>query len=342
MNYKKIFALFMVGVVILLAMIGFIGPDEIVLALKSANMKYVLIAVLIQIFLLVLWAVRWSIISKSLDIKHRKLPLFAMTLLGLTVNEITPSGRAGGEPVRAYLLGKESGEPFKKTFASVMGDKIFDTFPFAILAVVALLYLIFTIKLSESITATLIGILIIFVALLAIIIYACINENFANRIIRGIFSIGRRLFSRNLDVYEKRVLDAVSEFQENLRVLMADRNVFIASSIISFLSWFLELVRVYFVFLAFGTEVSLGMIASVFLVSTLVGMIPTLPGGVGAIDGVMILIYSVAGISPFVSTASTLIERLISFWFVAILGLLTLPYFGTKVLDEVNFGDEEK
>ena len=71
-------------------------------------------------------------------------------------------------------------------------------------------------------------------------------------------------------------------------------------------------------------------------------MIPTLPGGVGAIDGVMILIYSVAGISPFVSTASTLIERLISFWFVAILGLLTLPYFGTKVLDEVNFGDEEK
>ena len=94
--------------------------------------------------------------------------------------------------------------------------------------------------------------------------------------------------------------------------------------------------RMYLVFMAFGVQVSIGMVAAVFLLSTLVGMIPTLPGGLGAIDGVMILVYSLSGIPPFISTAVTLVERLISFWMVSVLGLLTLPYFGTGVLDEVD------
>lgn len=50
----------------------------------------------------------------------------------------------------------------------------------------------------------------------------------------------------------------------------------------------------------------------------------------------MILVYSLSGIPPFISTAVTLVERLISFWMVSVLGLLTLPYFGTGVLDEVD------
>lgn len=341
MNYKRVFGLLSIGVVILAIMVYFVGPGEILLALKEADLYYVLLAIIIQFVVLFLLTACWAVVVSSLDIKYKKIPLFAMELLGLAVNNLTPSGRAGGEPVRAYLLSKSSGEPFKKTFATVMGDKLFDTFPFAALAVVAILYLILTIHLSQTITATLIGVLILFVVLLGLIIYICINEKFALKSIKWVFRQVRKITSRDLDKAEKSTLEQVSGFQTSLRLLMANRKVFALAVIISCLAWLLEVVRVYVIFLAFGTQVSLGMIASVFLISTLVGMIPTLPGGVGAIDGVMILIYSMAGVSPFVSTATTLIERLISYWMVSIMGLATLPYFGTGVLDEVSMSESE-
>lgn len=342
MNYKRVFALLSLGIVILAIMIYFVGPGEILKALETADPFYVLVAIIIQIVVLILLTACWGVVASSLDIKYKKIPLFAMELLGLAINNLTPSGRAGGEPVRAYLLSKYSGTPFKKTFATVMGDKLFDTFPFAALAIIAMIYLIFTIRLSFTVTATLIGVLILFVLLLGFIIYICINESFAVRSIKWVFRQVRKITKRDLDNYEKTTLEQVSGFQDSLRYLMANKRVFFLAVLISCGAWLLEVVRVYVVFLAFGTDVSLGLIASVFLISTLVGMIPTLPGGVGAIDGIMILVYSIAGISSFISTAATLIERLISYWLVSFMGLATLPYFGTGVLDEVSISESEQ
>ncbi len=342
MDYKKVLALLLVGIVILAGMIIFIGPGEILEALEQANINYVILAIVIQLVVMFLWTLRWNIISKSLDIPCKMFPMFAMLTLGLTINNLTPSGRTGGEPVRAYLLGKSSNVDFRRTFATVMGDKLFDTFPFAVLALVAMLYLVYTIHLSEVLTTTLLVFIVIFVVLLALILYICINEKFANNVISWIFRQARRVTSRDLDSYEEKSLSAVHGFQEGLYSLMKNRKVFVFACIISFSTWFLEITRVYVIFLAFGVHVSPGMVAAVFLVSTLVGMVPTLPGGLGAIDGVMIIIYSLAGITTFISTAATLIERLISFWMVSIMGLLTLPYFGTGVLDKVSISQDKE
>lgn len=336
MNYKKVLGLLAIGLIVLVAMVLFIGPGQIFEALKKANVNYVILAVLLQFVIMGLWTVRWGLIASGLDIQFSKIPLFAMLLVGLAVNNITPSGRGGGEPVRAYLLSRSSGKSFDSTFATVMGDKLFDTGPFVVLAICALLYLIFGLHMSFSLYVTLIVALILFVAFIAFIFYICINEEIGTRVIRWIFNVLDRFLKRDVRKYESKALTALAGFQRDLKYLMRDKSLFIKAVLVSFLVWFLELLRVYIVFLAFGTKVSLGMIAAVFLVSTFVGMVPALPGGIGAIDGLMILLYSMAGIPPSVSTAATLIERGISFWMVSVLGLLMLPYFGTGVLDEVN------
>ena len=72
-----------------------------------------------------------------------------------------------------------------------------------------------------------------------------------------------------------------------------------------------------------------------FIVASLVGMIPLLPGGLGAVDGMMIIFYSAAGIPSSISAAATVIERLISFWMTTIVGLIILPYYGSSVLDKM-------
>ncbi|WP_323736984.1 UPF0104 family protein [Methanosphaera sp. ISO3-F5] len=335
MDYKKIGVLLAIGLIILIAMIMFIGPDQILSALQTANMNYVLLAIVVQIIILALWNTRWSIICKSLNIPHKQLPLFAMTIIGLAINDLTPSGRSGGEPVRAYLLSKSSNEDFKRTFASVMGDKIFDTFPFMVLAIFAIAYLMLYLHLSASLFSLLLISLLLFIIALLFIILLCFNEAIALSTVKWVFRQIKR-FTNKVDKYEETALTSLLGFQNSLKYLLSNKRLLIVASAISFLVWFLELLRVYIVFMAFGVNVSLGMIAAVFLVSSLIGIIPLLPGGLGSIDGVMILLYSMAGISASVSTAATLIERMISLWMVLILGVILLPFFGTGVLDQVE------
>lgn len=338
MDYKKVGALLLVGVVILIAMVLFIGPDQILTSLKTANINYVILAIIIQFIIIWLWNTRWSIICNSLDIPHKQLPLFAMTIVGLAINDLTPSGRSGGEPVRAYLLSKTSSTEFKQTFATVMADKLCDTFPFMALAIFAISYLMMYLHLSTALFTLLLVALCIFVAALIFIVFICINETFGIKTIQWVFRQLRKITSRDLDKYEDTATTSLIGFQRSLIYLMNDKRLLVIATIISFVVWFLELLRVYVVFMAFGVSVSLGMIASVFLVSTLIGVIPILPGGLGSIDGVMILLYSLAGISASVSTAATLVERMISLWMVIIIGVILLPFFGSGALDYIDSG----
>ncbi len=336
MEYKRIFVLLLVGIVILVGMILFIGVDDVLTALTQANKTYVTLAIIVQLTVMCLWDVKWSVLIEGLDIRQSRLSLFAMLLVGLAINNLTPSGRGGGEPVRAYLLSRASGSEFRETFASVMADKLFDTFPFTILAIVAVGYLIFTINLTTSMMAVLFLGIIFSIALLGFVIYVCFNQAIGVKTIRWVFRQLRRFIKRDLDDYERRTIEILLGFQESLEFLMRNRTIFLKAISIAFIVWFLEIMRVYIVFLAFNVNVAIGMVAAVFLISTIVGMIPALPGGVGIVDAMMILVYSMAGITPFVATAATLIERLISYWMVSIMGVVTLPYFGTGILDEVS------
>lgn len=49
----------------------------------------------------------------------------------------------------------------------------------------------------------------------------------------------------------------------------------------------------------------------------------------------MIVFYSAAGVSPSVSAAVTVVERLISFWMVSAMGIAVLPYFGSSVAEKL-------
>ena len=137
MNHKTII-LFLVGIGILAVMVIFIGPGKIESALKNANPWYVALAVFVQFFIYGLWTQRWSITIHSLQISIKRRHIFPMLMVGLAVNNITPSGRGGGEPVRAYMLSKYANAPMENAFATVIADRGLDTFPFVVLAILTL------------------------------------------------------------------------------------------------------------------------------------------------------------------------------------------------------------
>ena len=109
MDKKSIFFLG-ISILILIIMLWFVGIDKVIDALKLANMTLLLLALLVQVFLYFLYTLRWQILNKLADMDVSIKKLLPMVLVGLAVNNITPSGRGGGEPVRAYILSKENEE----------------------------------------------------------------------------------------------------------------------------------------------------------------------------------------------------------------------------------------
>ena len=334
MKNKKVIIFLFIGLAIMGVMLYFIGIEEVIEALKLSNLWLVLLAIVIQIFTYFLYTWRWNIINKTADMDlgiKRSLP---MVLVSLAVNNITPSGRGGGEPVRAYLLAKEGKFKFEDAFATVIADRALDTFPFVILAILTIIGIIFTFSLDIKLIAFLVIMVTLITVGVILLIYVCINEAFGVKLTSWIIKIVSRFYKKFNESTEKRIYEAVKTFQARMNALLREKSIIYYALPLSFVIWIFEILRVYVVFLAFGAKVSPIVIGEVFILASFVGMIPLLPGGLGAIDGIMILFYANAGITASISAAATVVERLISFWMTTFVGLIFLTMFGTSVLDK--------
>ncbi|MGZ7043888.1 MAG: UPF0104 family protein [Methanobacterium sp.] len=335
MNYKPLI-LIIIGIGILIAMILFIGPGNIENAIKQANPWYILFAVIIQFAVYGLWTWRWSITIKSVGISVKKKHIFPMLLVGLAVNNITPSARGGGEPIRGYILSKYSKSTFEKSFATVIADRGLDTFPFIVLAVITIIAAVFYLNLSYYVIYTLIISIVVLLVAFIIALYMSFNLEFGRKVSLWLVKIIKRFSKKDHGTLEDDALKVIHGFQKSMRTLIKDRDVMLYGLPISFLIWFLEIIRVYIIFSAFNVDISLLVIAEVFIISTLIGLIPLLPGGLGAVDGTMIILFTAAGVPPSISAGATIVERLISFWMTSIIGIALLPYFGAGVVEKIT------
>lgn len=338
---RKTILLLGISIIILLVMLWFVGIDQVISALKLANLYIIALAIATQIVTYFLYTLRWQILNNESNMNVSIRELLPMVLVGLAVNNITPSGRGGGEPVRAYILSKEKNYQFEETFATVVADRALDTFPFVVLAAITIVAMTLYFDMPTWLLAVMIVAVIAIIILLAVIVYMCINPGFGNRVDGWIIGIVRRFYKKNTVELENKIHEAVFGFQDTMKGLVSNKKALYYTVPLSFLIWIFEIIRVYLVFLAFGANVNLIVIGEVFIVASLVGMIPLLPGGLGAIDGVMILLYSSAGITSSVSAAATVIERLISFWMATIIGLVILPKYGSSILDKIS-GSSDK
>lgn len=340
MNYKRIL-LILSGLLIMVLILWYIGIDTIINAIKEANPYLILLALGLQIISFLLLTGRWHLVNRATGVDVNFFSLLPMTIVGMAVNNITPSARGGGEPVRAYILTKKYDIPFERTLASVVADRSLDMFPFILLAIVTIISMILTFNISLSISIILSICVVGVVAAFILVIIVCINKDWGERIVNWALRQIRRFYKKKEGILEERVLGAVEGFQTSMKDLLTNKKVMLIGMPLSLLIWIFEILRVYVIFLAFGSSVSIFVIGAVFIISSLVGMIPLLPGGLGVIEGLMITLYSLEGVTRSISAAVTVVERLISYWFVVILGLAILPYYGTSIIDDALHKNED-
>ena len=65
MRDKKVLIFLIIGIAIMVAMLYFIGINQVIDALKKSNLWFVLLAVALQIFTYFLYTIRWHIINET-------------------------------------------------------------------------------------------------------------------------------------------------------------------------------------------------------------------------------------------------------------------------------------
>jgi uncharacterized protein (TIRG00374 family) len=99
----------------------------------------------------------------------------------------------------------------------------------------------------------------------------------------------------------------------------------VVGTAISFLSWGLECLGVYLCAVGLGAEAGFLMVTFVFAVSSLLGVLSMIPGGIGAVEaGLALQFVRLAGMSTGLAGALTFVIRLATLWWATFIGILGL------------------
>ncbi|AEH06529.1 UPF0104 family protein [Methanothermococcus okinawensis] len=329
MNIKRILKnilLYGIGIIIIFLIIWHIGIDEIIAVFSSMNIYLFLLAVLIYIITIFTIVMRWKSILQINEYNAKFKNLFLLSMMGQFINNITPSMKGGSEPFRAYYLSKLEHIPNHISFSSVVVERVLDTFVFLILTFFVIVYFIIN---GIIYAKELIFIWVLVGGLTVVGLYILMHKTLAFKITLKIAKIITKFSSKTIN--EDKIKESIRLFQDNIRFFNKNKRKIIMPFILSFGWWILDILRIYVSFLAIKCNISLVAISSTYLISLLIGIIPTLPGSLGTSDAVMIAMYSLFNIPYSKAAAGTILDRIISYGLATIMGALSYKIIKRKL-----------
>jgi len=321
MDWKK-WAPLAAGVVMLIALIVWAGAEGIWRILQSVNPLYLSLAILMYVLGTVAWGLRWYVLMRSLGIDISFKHTLVALLIGIFVNNMTPGARGGGEPVRMYYVSKKAEHGYGPVFATVMGDRILDFIPIAVMMMLSMVY-VYDMG-QRALTVILLLMNLGIFAGVAFGMAVMLNEVWMQKILIWLFKAVSRILPSRMKKYEERFLRGVEEqvpqFSEGMKLLLKDKKTFALALFFSFVSWMFVILRVYFIFLSMGMTISTVAVMVVQMVGTAVGLISVIPGGAGLTAATMSAAYMLFGIHKSLAVTASIVDRLISFWIPTFIG----------------------
>ncbi len=328
---RNIWFVVLIGAVVFLFFINEIGLGNLLLLITNANKPLVLLVVLFNLLNLTSFTMTWRFLI-SAPISSRKL--FKFYTIGAFINNITPTFGTGGEPVKAMLLGEETGISQAECFASVVSQRLLNMLPFLIIGGLGVGFLFSKpgiILGTWEILALALSIGFAF-GIFGLIIYFYIRKDklssFVHSSIRFFTPfIGLVKKGFNEDTYAKAVEKSINSFHGGLRSIGHNRYGLVKATLFSFLGWIFDIMAIYTVFLSLGADayIHVSILIIAYTISMVSSWIPFfLPGGLGIVEGTMALLFIFGGVPVGIAMLATLLYRLASYWFNTILGAVYL------------------
>ena len=335
MEWKK-YSLLGLGLLIILLLVWWAGLEDVMKILKGARLDYFMLAILAYVAAVIIWALRWRVLLKSLGIDTPFRTIIGGLFVGIFINNVTPGARGGGEPVRMYYISKHTRQPYGHVFATIMMDRIMDVIPVVVMLLLATVYVYNLGSLSLTMTLFLLDVFFAIITLATVGIL--LSEKKTKKILYWLYRLFGRIMPKKAAKYEEKFVHTVEvsvpQFQENFKVLIRHKTAFTLSLIYSFAFWFLVLLRSYFIFMSINNPISLLDVMVVQMIGIVVGMFMIIPGGAGIIEVINSAVYVLLGINKEIAVTATLLERLVSYWAPTAIGASVMAHFGIKISEE--------
>jgi glycosyltransferase 2 family protein len=243
---------------------------------------------------------RWLYYLKILKVSVPLLTNAAIFAAGLSM-AISPG--KFGEVLKSVFVRQASGAPVARTAPAVVAERVTDG-----TGMVAWGFLgAFALGLPVSV-------MVLFLALAALGIAVLRSKRLSLLAERALLKLPL------LD----RLAPHLGDFHASSNELLSSRPL-VVGTVISFLSWGLECLAVYLCAVGLGTDMSFLLVVFVFAVSSLIGVLSMLPGGIGAVEaGLYGQFVTVAGLPAGPAAALTVIIRLATLWFATLVGIVGL------------------
>src|SRR3989338_8087886 len=276
MNHKKLtYAIsLIVGALIFGFIFWYLGPESFGIFFKQAQPIYFIPYAIFIIGSML--AMAWKL-QYILHVYKQKVPFFKVlkyTLACFAVSYVTPSARVGGEPLKTYMMHKDSGVPLKTGGAAVVIDKFVEFLGASVVAFIGF-FLLFLVPGVSTKTKSILLILVIIGFLILFFVYYLTIKG------KGPFtSLFKLLKFHRFKKFEK-VNKLLKKIENRMKKFFTTyRKEFFISFLIYLLVVAFGFLEFYFLLLSMGVDASLLMIVLAHVVLGITNFIPV-PAGLG-------------------------------------------------------------
>lgn len=268
------------GFVIFIAIILKINRSRVLELITSIDKLYLIISIILFLPQILFKAWRLQMIVQSQGVSHSIKDCFIVYAASMFVGIITP-GKLG-EFSRAFYL-QAKNYPLRKSFASVLLDRLFDLFFIFLIAVIGF---------------------IIFMDLPIIYLYVFIVIAFLTFLI---------IFSKRLNLFvflPEKYREVANDLNEFLKFRLSKTKLFL-SLIATVATWLVYFTQIYLLSFSLGIPISYFQLALCISMSAVVSLVPITISGVGTRDATLLIVFSRIGLSAEYAIALSIIVLLI-------------------------------
>ncbi len=338
LSTRKSFFFMIIGVLIFVLYLDFVGFKQILAVLERVNwvdyLFFYSIAICSVVFGVFFWSASWKIVLNTLSVDIGLKKAFLYYWVGYFVDLVVPCQTVCGEVTRLYLVHKETKGNYGAIAASGVTNRII-----AYIIVVAGLYSSAVLLFLKSNIPPLISSFLYFILVgaslyLAILLYLAFSKRAAERLtllgLKLLRAVRPKKYSSN--TVSEGMRENLAAFYEGFKTFRETPRYLIKPFIFLAFSFLLNLSVYVLVFYALGLQSqSLTFFIIVYFIA---GSIQDAAAGfsVGTLEILLATLFILYGINPALSGITAALVRGVTYWFPLIMAYIIVQTFGAKKL----------
>lgn len=329
------FFLPLVGIAAFLLYIMLFKIDLITLVSIAARINVLLYvaAVMMGVASIFFFAVSWKVLLSFQKINFPLEKLFLFVLYSFYMDIIVPAGAVTGDATRVYLIGRDEKGSETKTAASVLTQRLLGMALNVLTLVLGIALILAFSKINTTVVlyVSIVGAAISLGLVLLIVLIA--KKSWSIRIVRYSLAVFDTVTRKKWDAsrWKGKINELVERFRSSMAAFENNPRVLANSFIYLIINWICTFSIPYIIFFSLRFPVPLYVVViTASIVAAIQGVPVGLPFEVGIPEITMTTLFIALGVPAGISATVTILSRIITLWFVFVLGFVAQQWLELK------------